>query len=51
MILKLGVQHWVLDYYQIPADDDTGLTLFYITARSNFVSYAFVLENVKTMDF
>ena len=27
---------------------DPGLTLTFFTARSNLVSYAFVLENVKT---
>ena len=27
------------------------LTLTYFTARSNLVSYAFVWEKVKTMDF
>ena len=39
-----------LKYYQI-FNDDPGLTLTYFTARSNLVSYAFVLEKVKTMDF
>ena len=27
MTLKLGIQHWVLKYYQICSNDDTGLTL------------------------
>ena len=39
-----------LEYYQV-FNDDPGLTLTYFTARSNLVSYAFVLEKVKTMDF
>ena len=43
--LKLGMQHWVLQYYQ----DE--LTLTYFTARSNLVSYAFVWEKGKTMKF
>ena len=51
MILKLGMQHWVLEYYQIYSNDDPGLTLTYFTARSNLVPYAFVWEKGKTMDF
>ena len=50
-ILKLGMQHRVLEYYQTPSNDDPGLTLTYFTARSNLVPYAFVWEKVKTMDF
>ena len=44
MTLKLGMQHWVLEYYQIYSNDDPGLTLTYFTARSNFDLYAFVWE-------
>ena len=51
MILKVGMQHQVLEYYQIPSNDDPGLTLTYVTARSNLVPYAFVWEKVKTVDF
>ena len=51
MTLKLGMQHWVLEYYQICSNDDTGLTLTYFTTRSNLVPYAFVWEKGKTMDF
>ena len=51
MTLKLGKQHRVLKYYQIPSNDDPGLTLTYFTARSNLVPYAFVWEKGKTMDF
>ena len=40
MILSLGLQHHVLEYYQIPSNDDTELTLTYFTARSNLVPYA-----------
>ena len=47
--LKLGMQHWVLEYYQLRSNDDTGLTLTYFMARSNLV--AFVWEKGKTMDF
>ena len=51
MTLKLGMQHRVLEYYQIYSSDDPVLTLTYFTARSNFVPYAFVWEKGKTMDF
>ena len=51
MILKLGMQQWVLEYYQVCPNDDPGLSLSYFTARSNLVCYAFVWENGKTMDF
>ena len=50
MILKLGLQHWVLEYYQIYSNDAPGLTLTYFAARSNLVPYAFVWEKGKTMD-
>ena len=51
MTLKLGMQHQVLKYYQVCSNDDPGLTLTCFMARSNLVPYAFVWENVKTMDF
>ena len=51
MTLKPGMQHWVLKYYQVCSNDDSGLTLTYFTSRSNLVPYAFVWENGKTMDF
>ena len=51
MTLKLGKQHRVLKYYQIPSNDDPGLTLTYFMARSNLASYAFVWEKDKTTDF
>ena len=51
MTLKLGMQHWVLEYYQICSNDDPGLTLTYFTASSNLVPYAFVWgEKVKQHD-
>ena len=49
--LKLGMQRRVLKYYQLCSNDDPELTLTYFTARSNSVSYAFVCEKGKTMDF
>ena len=51
MTLKLGMQHWVLEYYQVCSNDDPGLTLIYFTARSNLVPYAFASEKGKAMDF
>ena len=51
MTLKLGMQYWVLDYYQICSNDEPGLTMNYFTARSNLDLYAFVWEKCKTMDF
>ena len=51
MTLKLGKQHRVLNYYQIPSNDDPRLTLTYFMARSILVPYAFVWEKGKTMDF
>ena len=50
MFLKLGMQHWVLEYNQVCSNDDPGLFLAYFTARSNLVPYAFVWEKGKTMD-
>ena len=51
MTLKLGMQHRVLQYYQVCSDDDRGLTLTCFTARSNLVPYAFIWGEGKTMDF
>ena len=51
MTLKLGMQHWVLEYYRVCSNDDPGLTLSYFTAMSNMVPYAFVWEKGKTVDF
>ena len=49
--MKLGMQHRVLEYYQVCSNDDPELTLTYFTARLNLVPYAFVWEKDKTMDF
>ena len=51
MPLKLGMQHRVLEYYQVYSNDDPGLTLTYFMARSNLVPYAFLREKDKTMEF
>ena len=39
MTVKGDMQHWVLEYYQDCSNDDSGLTLTYFMARSNFVPY------------
>ena len=44
------MQHQVPQYYQICSNDAPGLTLTYITARSNLVTYAIVREKGNTMD-
>ena len=51
MTLKVGMQYWVLKYYQIGSNDDSWLTLTYFTAMSNLIHYAFEWEKGKTMDF
>ena len=33
MTLKLGMQHWMLEYYQVYSNDDPGFTITYFTAR------------------
>ena len=35
MTLKLGIQHWVLKYFQIYSNDDPGLTLIIFMTESN----------------
>ena len=51
MTLKLGMQHRVLEYYQVCSNDDAGLTLTYFTARSNLIPYVVVWEKGKAIDF
>ena len=51
MTLKVGMQHRVLEYYQIYSNHDTELTLTYFMPRSELVPIAFVWEKGKTMDF
>ena len=50
MTLKLGMKIQVHKYYQIYLNDDPGLTMTYLTARSNLLPCAFVGEKGKTMD-
>ena len=42
MTLKVGIQHRVLEYYQVYSNNDPGLTLTYLMARSNLIPYAFI---------
>ena len=51
MNLNLTRRHRVLEYYQVCSNDDPGLTLTYVTGRSNLITYAFVRKKGKTMDF
>ena len=51
MTWKVGMQHWVFEYYQVCSNGAPGLILTYFTARSNFVLYAIVWEKGKTVDF
>ena len=40
MTLKLGMLHWVLEYYQVCSNDEP--VLIYFTTRSNLLSYPFI---------
>ena len=51
MTLKVDMQHWVLEYYQVCSNENPGMTLTYFMARSNLVPYAFVWKKGKTMAF
>ena len=51
MTLTRGMQHQVLEYYQVCSSDIPSLTLTYLMARSNLIPYAFVWEKIETMDF
>ena len=49
--MKLGMYHQELQPIINCSNDDPGVTLTYFTARSNFVTQAFRMEKVKTVDF
>ena len=51
MTMKIGMQHWVLEYYQVRSNDVPGMTLTCFMPRSSLVPYAFVWEKVKTVGF
>ena len=48
---KLSMYHRGLQPIIVCLNDDPGLTLTYLTARSNFVICAFPLKKVKTVNF
>ena len=48
---KLGMLHWGLQPIIVCSNDDPGVTLTYLTARSNLVTTAFLWEKEKTVDF
>ena len=50
MVLKLGMQHWVLEYYQIPSNDDPRMTSDLFTQRSTLFFYAFVWGYSQTIE-
>ena len=51
MTLKIGMLHWVLEYYQVSSNEDPGMILTYFMPRSNLVPYTFLWEKDKTTDF
>ena len=51
MILKLGMQYRELKFYKVYINNNPGLTLTYFTARSNLVTWVFLWEKVKTVNF
>ena len=46
MTLKLGMQYYVLDYYQVCSNYALEVTLTYFTARSNLVIISFDGKNI-----
>ena len=49
MILKLGMQRRAIKPYKVCLNGDPGLTMTYLTARSNLGT--FLWEKVKTVDY
>ena len=45
------MKHLEIQRIIVCSNDDPGLTLTYFTARLNFVTWAFPLEKVKTVNF
>ena len=43
MILKLGIEHYVLKLYKVYLNDDIELTLTYFTTMSDLLKIVFVL--------
>ena len=48
---KHGMYQRGLQPIIVCSNDEPGVTLTYFTARSNLVTYAFLKEKVKTVDF
>ena len=51
MMLKLGIQHQGLKLYKDYINNDPGLTLTYLRARSNWVAYRFECGKTFTKFF
>ena len=51
MTLKLGMQHWVLKYYQVYSNDDPVSILTYFYGKVKFGPLCFCMEKGKTRDF
>ena len=51
IIIKLGMYHRGLQPIIVCSNDDPRVTLTYFTARSNLITYPFLWEKVKTVDF
>ena len=49
--MNFGIQYPELQPVIVCSNDDPGVTLTYFTAKSKFVTYVFLWEKVKTVDF
>ena len=49
--IKPGVYHWRTQALHSLHNDDLGLTITYFTAKSNFVTKAFLKEKVSIVHF
>ena len=49
-MMKLWMKHQRLKPFEFYSNYEPGLTLTYFFARSNFATYAFILENVTMID-
>ena len=50
MALKVGMQHWVFEYYQMCSSDDSVLTLTYFYDNVKFGPLCLCMEKGKTMN-
>ena len=51
MSLKLGIQHWELEYYQMCSNDDPRLNFDLFMQMSTLVLYVAVWENTYMVDY